>query len=201
MARSTELCNLAISHLGVAKEIGDIETEQSQEATACRRFYSKALQVIFRDFAWAFATEIQALALIAEDPNDHWRFSYAYPADCARFEKIQSATPWDTRTSRVNYRVANNGSQRVIYSDQVNAVGEFTKLTEDDSLYPADFEMAFSYMLAGFVAPRLTKGDPFKIKQDMLAMYREWLSIAKANGLNEEQYPPEPDNDLLRGRE
>lgn len=200
MARSTEICNLAISHLGVAKEIADVDTEQSQEATACRRFYDDALKLMFRNFAWGFATKIAALALVEEDPNDEWLFSYAYPTNCARLNKIQSGTVFDTRASRIDYRIANNETQRVIFTNQEDATAEYVELTEDDNLYPVDFKMAFSYLLAALVAARLTKGDPFKIKNEMFERFRSMLTEAKSNGLNEEQWPQEPEGEFLRSR-
>ena len=43
MASSTEIANLALSHLGNGTEIADLETERSSEASACRRFYDVAL--------------------------------------------------------------------------------------------------------------------------------------------------------------
>ena len=190
-----------MSHLGVAKEIADVETEQSQEAVTCRRFYRDALKCVFRDFPWSFATRTQALALVAENPDAEWSYSYAYPTDCSRLNKIQSGTSFDNRSTRVNYRLENNGSQLLIYTNQQNAVAEFVQYTENIDLYPPDFKMAFSFFLAALTAPRLTKGDPFKMKSEMMAMYYQWLSEAKANGLNEEQWPSEPPSDLIRGRE
>lgn len=200
MARSTEICNIAISHLGVSKEIADVDTEQSQEASACRRFYDDALKLLFRNFSWGFATKIAALALLEEDPNEEWLFSYAYPTDCARINKIQSGTVFDTRGSRIDYRLANNGSQRIIFTNQEDATAEYVELTEDDNLYPVDFKLAFSYLLAALIAPRVTKGDPFKLKTEMFEKFNKMLSEAKANGLNEEQWPQEPDGEFLRSR-
>ena len=55
---------MAISHLGVGKEIENFDTENSEEANACRRFYRVALEASLRDFSWPFATQNITLALI-----------------------------------------------------------------------------------------------------------------------------------------
>jgi len=61
MSSKTEISNMALSHLGVGYEIQNIETEQSQEATACRRYYDIALQTTLTDYPWPFAIVTSAL--------------------------------------------------------------------------------------------------------------------------------------------
>lgn len=201
MTRSTTICNMAISHLGVGKTISDVDTGTEQEAIACRVFYDDALKKLYNDFPWPFASKVQALSLITTNPTNEWGYSYAYPTDCGRFNKIQSGTDFDNRQSRITYRVTNNGSQRVIYTDQVDAIGEFTEIIDDELLMSSDFKFAFSFLLAALIAPRLTKGDPFKTKNDMFNNYFNLISKAQANALNEEQSPVEPESEFIRGRE
>jgi len=200
MASSTEICNLALSHIGVGKEIANLETEKSEEAAACRRFYDTARDEVLRDFTWPFATVMATLGLIEEDPNDEWSYSYRYPSDCLMFRRILSGQRTDTRDTRVPYKIAQDSSGTLIFTDQENAECEYT-IREDDPLrYPPDFVLAFSFLLASYIAPRLTGGDPFKLGQRALQLYALQISKAQANAKNEEQPDIEPDSEFTRAR-
>ena len=63
MSSKTEIANLAISHLGIGKEIANVETEQSQEAKACRRYFDMAKKITLGDVDWTFATKFATLNL------------------------------------------------------------------------------------------------------------------------------------------
>ena len=200
MASSTEICNLALSHLNIGKEIAALSTEQSQEASACRRFYEHALDAALRDFAWPFATTIAAVGLIEANPNDEWAYSYRYPTDCVKIRRVLSGLRDDNRQTRSQYKIARDSSGLLFYSDQENAVIEYTAREDDPEKYPSDFVLAFSFRLAAYIAPRLTKGDPFKLGANALQMYRLEMSAAQANAVNEEQKAEEPDAEIIRVR-
>jgi len=104
MESDTALCNLAISHLGSSSEIANVETERSKEAAACRRFLSDTKREAFRDLKPPFATVIETLSLVEEDPNSEWSFSYRYPTDCSFFLRILSGTRNDSRQSAFRIR-------------------------------------------------------------------------------------------------
>ena len=198
---STEIANMAISHVGSGKEIANLDTESSEEASACRRFYENARDTVLRDCNWPFATEIVTLGLVEEDPNTEWDFSYRYPSDCINIRKIQSGIRNDHRQSRVPYRVAQDSTGLLIFTDEQNAVLEYTKREEDTSRFPSDFAIALSYKLAYLIAPRLSRGDPFKMKQDLQREYMMAISMAKAAAFNEEQSDQEPESEFMRIRE
>lgn len=200
MATKTEISNLALSHLGIGKEIQNIDTENSQEASACRRFFDTARQATLRDFSWPFATKFATLGLVMEDPTDEWSFSYQYPSDCLHFRRILSGTRNDTRKSRVPYRIVNGQVGQEIYCDMENAQAEYTADITDTSRFPPDFVMALSFRLATYMPVRLTKGDPFKLGDRAAKFYQMELSRAEATAVNEEQEEEEPDSEFIRER-
>src|SRR5688500_15854934 len=122
----TELCNLALSHLGIGKEIANHETETSAEARACRRFLEVSRKATLSDFGWPCAARIATLTLKEEDPNEEWAYSYNYPAECLKFKRILSGTRNDTAQTRVPYKIANETEGTVIYSDAEDAQAEYT---------------------------------------------------------------------------
>lgn len=201
MASKVGIVNLALGHLAVGKEIANLETEKSEEARAGRRFYDVALKVVLRDFPWPFATRITALALVEEEPNTEWGYSYRYPSDCLYFRRILSGLRNDSRQSRAPYRVARDASGLLIFTDQQDAEAEYTILANAPQFYPPDFELALSYYLASLMAPHVTGGDHFKLGERALQLYSLHLSTAQSNAGNEEQAEEEPEAESIRARE
>jgi len=201
MSSNTEICNLALSHLGVGKEIANLDTEKSQEASACRRFFEISRDQVLREFLWPFATKIADLALIEEDPNTEWAFSYRYPIDCLDFRKILSGTRNETQDSRIPYRIANDNAGLVVYTDLEDAVAEYTMKVGNVALFPVDFQQALALRIAIYIAPRVTGGDPFKMGDRAMRMYMQEISSARANAFNEQQDERQVDSEFIRARE
>lgn len=200
MASETEISNLAISHCGSGKEISNLDTDSSEEGSVCRRFYELARDQVLRDFAWTFATKFRAVALIEEDPNDEWDYSYRYPSDCLKIRRILSGQRRDTNDTRVPYKVAADDSGLLFYCDTEDAEIEYTMRQDDPSFYPADFIMALSYKLAFYIAPRITAGDPFNLQQKFAQLYQMEIDKAAKNSVNEEQPDVEAESELQRSR-
>lgn len=193
MAESdTEVANLAISHLGIGKEIGNLDSENSSEARAARRFWDAARRATLRDGRWPIATKIDDLALIESNPNTEWGYSYQYPSDCVGFRRILSGTRNDARQTRVAFRIAQDSlNRKLIFTDQQLAQGEWTIDQTTIILWPDDLVIAVSLRWAALMAPRLTKGDPFKLQKSCMDAYLFEISKARANAANEEQ-PDQP---------
>lgn len=199
-ASKTEICNISLGHVGMGVEVADVDTERSAEARACRRFYDTALRATLRDFNWPFAVTFADLSLIEEEPNDDWGYSYGLPVDCMKIIKILSGVRNQTRNQKVPYELSHGDSYTQILTDQEDAVLKYVKYTDNTARYTHDFVLAFSWRLASYIAPKLTKGDPFKLKEHCLAMYSAELSMAKGNALNEEQPDQDADGELVSSR-
>lgn len=201
MSSRTEICNLALGHIGTGKFISDLDTDQSTEGVACRRYYEQALKQYLRDFPWPFAKRQRDLALIEENPNDEWTYSYRYPSDCLLIHRIYSGVRNDSRQSRIPYLVASDDTGKLIYSSEENACIWYTKFNNDPITYPNDFILAFSYLVAWYISPLLTKGDPFKIRNEILQAFRQASSNTMANAFNEEQAEEDVRSEFERDRE
>lgn len=200
MASSTEICNLALSHIGIAKPIAALDTEQSQEAATCRVFYSIVRDVVLRDYRWPFASKIASLNLVEENPNSEWGYSYRYPTDCIMFRRILSGQRNDTPDTRIEYRLTKDAAGKLILCDIEEAECEYTEKVTDTQFFTADFILAFSYRLAYYIAPRLTAGDPFKLGEGALKLYNLEIGRAISSAFNEEQPGPIPESELIRVR-
>lgn len=201
MASKTEIANMAISHLGIGKEIANIETEQSEEASACRRFYDVCYQSMLVEHDWNFATEFYTLELIETQPSEEWHYSYRFPSNCLKVRRVLSGARVEVDGLRVPFKILKDNVGKVIYTDADNAQIEFTRDVSDPTFYSAQFQLALSFRLASYIAPRVTGGDPFKIKQEMLGQYVAEVSKALAQDLNDQVIDKKPDSEFIRYRE
>jgi hypothetical protein len=200
MSSVVEICNLAISHLGTGKEIANLQ-ENSSEANACRRFFDTSLEQTLRGYAWPFANKFSPLNLVEEDPTDEWAYSYLYPVDCLQAIRIVSGNRNESRQDRIDYKIINSPAGLLIFTDQENAILEYTIYVKDPNLYPSDFKMALSFRLASYIAPRITKGDPFGMGKRAMEMYMYEISMAQTAAYNEEQPSEVPNSEFVRIRE
>jgi len=201
VSSETQIANLALSHLGVGKTISNIETDRGDEALACRTFYDVARDEMLRGFPWPFATRIVDLALVEEDPNDEWAYSYRYPTNCMKLRRVLSGIRNDTRQTRVPYKEGADDDGLLIFTDKEDAQLEYTVREENPERFPVDFTLALSFLLAGYIAPRLTAGDPLKKGDFAMRMSSAKAAMAAATAVNEQQdeEPPETESIAARG--
>ncbi len=201
MASITDVCNMALSHLGISKEIGNVTTEQSTEAAACRRFYDSTRESVLTDYAWPFAARFYILNLVEESPNNEWAYSYRYPSGCLTIRRILSGLREDTDDSKIPYKIAQDDQGILIYTDKEDAEVEYTADVDDEDLFSASFKLALSYRLAGYIAPRLTAGDPFKLGDKAMAKYELEISKAVATAFNENKMNSPQNTPSIQARE
>lgn len=213
---TAQIANMALAHIGVGNFISSLSTDSSAEADAVNAFIDITREETLRDFPWPFATmtadstdvttaATNAFALVAEDPNDEWGFSYVYPTNCAEVRRIQSGLRQDDRTSRVPYRIGFDGTTttatgRLIFTDMEDAILEYTALVSDTSVMPPDFVMAWSYRLAWHIAPRLANNYSPQMTQGLMQMYALQIARARANSANEESPDRPPEAEWVTGR-
>lgn len=201
MASKTEICNFAISHLGTAKEISDIDTDKSEEALVCKRFYEICKDATLRDFAWPFAVRFQALQLVEENPTDEWSYSYRYPIGCKYIKRILSGQRNDSHQTRVPYKIGSDTVGKLIYCDKEDAEIEFIADIDNPNFFTDDFCLALSYRLASYIAPRITGGNAFgEMSRMMLEKYAQHLALARQNAFNEMQADREVESEFIRVR-
>jgi hypothetical protein len=196
----TKISNLALSHLGSSKTIANFETERSAEANACREYFDTAVEEVLQGFHWPFASKIAALALIEEQPSAEWGYAYQYPTDCLDIRRILSGTRNDSKDSEIQYRIFGDNDGKQIHTDKDQAEVEYTVKLTDPSRFPADFAMALSFLLAAYIAARITGGDPFKKGPQAYNMFLAKMPKAQARQANEAKYDREPESEFERAR-
>lgn len=194
------ICNLALGHLAISSEINNLTTEKSAEASACRRYFTSARDESLRDLKCTFATKFADLSLVESNPTSEWQYSYRYPSDCLFFRRILSGTRNDTQESKIPYRIASDDVGKLIFTDQPSAECEYTKLADNPLLWPDDFILTVSYLLAHMIAPRLTRGDGIKLGDRALELYTWMKTVAESNANGEEHQEEPPEAESIRAR-
>jgi len=198
---STEICNLALSHLAINSQISNLDSESSAEARACRLFFNITRDAVLRDFAWPFATKIETLSLVEANPNDEWDYSYRVPSDCLFHRRILSGVRNDTQDSKIPYRIIQDDDGLLILTDQSDAELEYTIRESRVNHWFSDFCLAMSFRLASYIAPQVTGGDPFKLGDRAIKFYQYELAKAQNNAFNEQQSDAKIEAESIRARE
>lgn len=200
MASSTEIANMATSHLAISTNIANLDTSKGPNAEACRRFFDIAANTVQREIPMAFATDRVLLGLIREDPNDEYQFEYTYPANCQIAGRLISGLITDNRQTQLQYKIMHGTSSRVIWTNVQEAELEFQLIITDESRYVDDVVLALSFKLAELIAPRVTGGDPFGLGPKAEANYLKAITTAQANSLNEQQEQEDPQSEFVRAQ-
>jgi hypothetical protein len=200
VASTTEIANIALSNIGVGKEIANLDTEQSAEANACRRFFETAKKATLSDLDWSFATKCAVLNLVEEGPNTEWKYSYRYPVDAISIRRVVSDIRNDTSLTRVPLKITRDGSGKLILTDRQNAEAEYTENITDPGFFTPEFDLALSFRLAYYIAPRLTGGDPFQLQNRMIKFYELELNQAKKTNINEQVPDLPPESEFIETR-
>lgn len=196
MTSQVQISNIALARIGIGQQISAL-TEQSQEAVTCSLMFDQARDYVLRGMDWPFARKYAALALIEENPNLDWGFSYRYPTDCLFFRRM--VTGIRAQTTKPAFEIANSATSRVIFSDRENAIGVYTVRVKDTSFYDPAFVSCLAWRLAYEICSPLAKERRYR--NEAMQMYRLELSEAMAEALNEEQTDEEPDSEFIRARD
>lgn len=184
MASKTVIANLALSHLGVGLSIGNIDTEKSEEARACKIFFDVALEMILRKKDWSFARKTQSLSYVGPDPTGQWGAMFRYPSDCLVIRR--SGYPSQPVGTPARYAIGADDDGTLVYAVDKTSFFTYTYRITTTEVFPADFTLALSYLLAFMVAPRLTGGDAANLGPTAFQAYERILGEAAAVSYNEE---------------
>ena len=199
-----DICNMALGHLGVGREIADFVTDKTAEASACRRFYDLALECVLQDYPWPFAIKQIAMDLVTAEPadsNEEWGYSYRYPADAVLIRRILSGGRNDNRQTRASWKKIQDASGLLIWTDESDAWCEYVSRETTTTYYTPSFVRALSHRLASDIAPFLTGGDPYQLQRQQLQLHLLEISKAQANSANEEQPDEIPVSEFERDRD
>jgi hypothetical protein len=150
MSSQTEICNMALAHFGQSRiiDINQTTGDGAVAAEACRDFWDNCRKSSLRAATWNFAMEPAELTASATAPLFYWAKQFPLPSDYIRMVRVNgrlSGTSISEHEIQGQMLLTNYAVAKIIYIKDVPLTGT----------WPEDFCLAFSYKLAGMVAPRL----------------------------------------------
>lgn len=194
---TTELANMAIGHIGIGLSIGDLDTENSAEAIACRRYFTHARDVLYRMRRWPFASRLTTLTDLGVTGTLYdgmWAHRYNYPNFAIRINKIVNPAARSPATikEKIKYDLASkaDGSAgKVILCDQDNAIADYNHLIDDVSVWDAEFVENFTLYLG------LRASGSLKANAGMVQQTRDQWRLFLQNNIVTTDSENEPDGE------
>lgn len=194
---AVQICNMALSHLCMGRQIDDL-ADESQEAVVCSLWYEPTRDYLLRKFPWPFAERIVELALVEQDPNGMWGYSYRLPTDFMRANYLVSGGG-RSLVNPLPYKIASDAAGGLLYTDEPNAELCYGARIEDPTFFAPDFADALSLRLAGKIARPLAASA--SLAEQANEAYKAMVGEATANSLNEERPDADPEAAAVRARE
>jgi hypothetical protein len=225
MASEVEICNLALAHLGDEATVASIDPpEGSAQAEHCARFYPIARDSLLQMHAWNFASRRVLLASVTM-PYTMWQYAYACPGDMmtavavlppeAENDYAIRAYPTDQVGWGATIPMTGAGTyipqgyvietdtsgNKVIYTNQENALLRYQALVTDPTKFDPLFVMALSWHLAGMLAGPIIKGSEGAAEGKRCAqMMLAYLQQARSSDANQRNVKPEHITNWISGR-
>lgn len=164
MASVVQICNLALSHIGSDAIVTSIDPpDGSVEAGHCARFYDLARTAMLEAGHWAFARKRVELAEVT-NTSDVWLYAYALPSDCLRPQIVLRLAADNVfsfeRFTLTELRSADYELEgQVLRTNEPEATLLYTIDITDSTKFTPSFVSALSFMLAGYLAGPIVKGN------------------------------------------
>jgi hypothetical protein len=138
-ASETDICNLALGHLG-ERPITSL-AEDTVAGRACNLHYAATRDELLRSHRWNFAQDRKVLSRLAQAPAFGWSHQYALPDDCLRVLEVNGSEMGDV----ISDEFIIEGRNILTDADAVNLV--FIRRTADVSTFDALFVEIFAVKL------------------------------------------------------
>lgn len=200
MLTKVNICNVALSRIGVSQQIASL-TEGSTESAACALHYDHALEMLLKEVDWGFARRRVTLTAFAGEAPDPWEYQYEFPANCARPLRID-----DKRVTRLREEVvpfttetdASTGARKIL-TNQDDACLIYTYIETDVSRYPAEFADVLAWRMAAELVVPLSQEQKWQDRAERRAILG--LEMAIRNEFRSEVEMPEPEASWIEARD
>lgn len=189
MYTKAQIFNLALNALLLQRQVANADTDGSNEAKVLRTVYDVALSTTLADLDLDSLSTRADLELVEEQPTDHWLYSYAYPTDCAVLRRLESQVLIDTETTHVDKQVRVIDGEKVILTNQAEAVIEYISTEVDLQHLSAAAGLALAIKLAQLASPLITGKGAAKLRQELADAYKLAKAEAQEQDKDENRNP------------
>lgn len=202
MASQTEICNMALAHIG-ASAIVSINERESKEAEKCKLFFDNCLETVLSEGNWQFRKQTKRLTLIDQETvNDklvrptHWSYMYAYPTDVVKVIGVMSDLQeyigfWFDDEIRhysgfTEFELMQGKNDKVIVTNCPDAIACFNLKTTDITQLSDVLVTSVVHYLASKIAMPIVGGDEGRaLKRDNLQEYKMVIKTAKTHDVSQ----------------
>jgi len=190
MFTKAQIYNLALGALLLQRRITDTETDTSNECRVLNTHWDAAFALSLQDMDLDSTSTQVTLELLEDmsesvDATKQWNYGYQYPTDCMFLRRIQSGAVTDNRYTHIAKRVQIYMGERMIMTNQVEAVAEYISNEISVEHLSAPAGMAVAYKLASMAAPLATGKGAAKLISSIEQKYI--LSKAEAQSLDQRE--------------
>lgn len=194
MASETDICNLALSHLGDEASVVTIDPpEGSPQADHCARFYPIARDATLEMMAPTFAVRRASTGALTS-PTPAWAYAYAVPAQCLR---VLAVLPADATSDTLDAlgtvprpfakETLDDGTE-VVLTDEPEAVIKFVARVTDTAKFTPLVVLTISHHLAAMLAGPVLKGDAGRAEnRAQLQLAAAWAGKAKVSETSQQK--------------
>lgn len=179
MASVSDICNMALSHVGSDTTITSIAPpDGSVEAGHCARFYPIVRREALESHSWTW-NKTRATLSETTNPSDIWTYAYALPSDCLKPLRVLRralvvdmltylgySTSGPVVTADELQQWTERGSAlfevegQVLLTHEPEAVLLYARDVTDTTKFSTHFTVYMSYLLAAYLAGPIIKGEP-----------------------------------------
>lgn len=204
MLYKNDIANLALGRLGVSLTVADVQTENTQQAKVIRRYFRTSLDTLLEKHPWSFATQMQALPLLSENPTPQFLYSYSKPADALIITEIAEEGIF---SQFVQYEDQKNRWQEIyspmgqmLYANTRNAHAKYTTKLPEDAAFPNHFGRALAAQLSMDIAPQLITNNFGKVRDTLNAGAMVDITHGIADDLGRQPLPEDSLSPFIRAR-
>jgi hypothetical protein len=207
MYTKAQIFNLALGALLLQRRITDTETDNTNECRVLNTHWDAAFALALQEMDLDSTSTQVTLELLEDmsestDPTKQWNYGYQYPTDCMFLRRIQSTAIIDDRYSHIPKRVMIYMGERMIMTNQVEAVAEYISNEIEIDHLSAPAGMAVAYKLASMSAPLVVGKGSAKLIESIEKKYV--ISKAEAQALDQREnfnfVDPSTESEFVRER-
>lgn len=204
MLTKNDIVNLALGKLGQTLFVTNVDTETSNVAKVCKRYWPMSLSSVLSKHPWSIFTKQAPLSLVTTNPSAKWAYAYALPADAHVIRRLALDTLFSDRFEYLDqmfpFEAVNSASGYEIHTNVPDAHAEYTCKIPDGSLYVDHFGRAVAAQLAMDIAPSLITNNYIKMKKELLADAKADISEQIADDITLAVSPRDAESPFIRAR-
>lgn len=202
MYSKTKIYNLALNFLLITRDIKNADTDQSNECKVLNLHWDLGLNTALEEMDLNATAKQEDLTLVTNDPNDLWDKAYKYPTNCALVRRLVTPYTQDNPDTRVEYETGIYGTQKVIFTNEIEAVVSFIPSDLPLSVLSANAALCIAAKLAELSSALIVGKGARELRKDVITKFELYKAKAQAHDMKEnfKYINPHFESDLVRAR-